>query len=66
MIFCGQCGLQITSGIIRCPRCGVTVEEVKAAENVSMSLITAFAGQSIASLSQTNRHTRQASAATYT
>ena len=26
MIFCGQCGLQLAPGTIRCPRCGTAVE----------------------------------------
>lgn len=53
MIFCGQCGLQIASGIIRCPRCGATVEEAKAAEETSQANDYTIAGQSIANLSQT-------------
>jgi hypothetical protein len=27
MIFCGQCGLQLASGSMRCPRCGAIIEE---------------------------------------
>jgi hypothetical protein len=53
MIFCGQCGLQIASGIIYCPRCRATVEEAKAAENTSHVNDYTIAGQSIANLSQT-------------
>ena len=26
MIFCGQCGLQLSPGSTRCPRCGATIE----------------------------------------
>jgi hypothetical protein len=48
MIFCGQCGLQIAPGIIRCPRCGVTVEEAKTAEDTSHAN-----DYTIANLSQT-------------
>jgi hypothetical protein len=53
MIFCGQCGLQIAPGIIRCPRCGTMVEEAKAAEETSQANDYTIAGQSIANLSQT-------------
>lgn len=53
MIFCGQCGLQIASGLIRCPRCGATVEEAKATEDTSHANDYTIAGQSIANLSQT-------------
>jgi hypothetical protein len=31
MIFCGQCGLQLSPGSTRCPRCGAAVEENEAA-----------------------------------
>lgn len=53
MIFCGQCGLQIASGVIRCPRCGTMVEEAKAAQDTSHANDYTIAGQSIVNLSQT-------------
>ena len=31
MIFCGQCGIQLAPGAVRCPRCGAAVEEAQAA-----------------------------------
>ncbi len=52
MIFCGQCGLQLAPGTIRCPRCGATVEEAKAAEDVSRANDFTIAGQSLPNLSQ--------------
>jgi hypothetical protein len=52
MIFCGQCGLQIALGTIRCPRCGTTVEETKDAEEASHVNNPTIAGQSLPHLSQ--------------
>lgn len=52
MIFCGQCGLQLASGAVRCPRCGATVEESKAAEDALHVNDHTVAGQSIPNLSQ--------------
>ena len=46
MIFCGQCGLQIALGTIRCPRCGTTVEETKDVEDASHANNPTIAGQS--------------------
>ena len=51
MIFCGQCGLQIALGTIRCPRCGATVEETKDVEDASQANNPTMAGQSLSSLS---------------
>jgi hypothetical protein len=53
MIFCGQCGLQLAPGTPRCPRCGATVEEAKAAEDVSHANDYTIASQSLPNLSQT-------------
>jgi len=52
MIFCGQCGIQLASGTIRCPRCGATVEEAKAAEDALHTNDYTIAGQSLPNLSQ--------------
>jgi len=52
MIFCGQCGLQLAPGTIRCPRCGATVEEGKAAEDAKNANNYTIAGQSLPNLSQ--------------
>src|SRR5260370_26657053 len=52
MIFCGQCGLQLAPGTIRCPRCGSTIEEAKAAEDVSRATDFTIAGQSLPNLPQ--------------
>jgi hypothetical protein len=52
MIFCGQCGLQLASGTIHCPRCGATVEESKAPDDVSHANDHTIAGQSLPNLSQ--------------
>jgi hypothetical protein len=52
MIFCGQCGLQLAPGTTRCPRCGATVEEGKAAEDAKNANNYTIAGQSLPNLSQ--------------
>lgn len=34
MVFCGQCGLQLTPGDTRCPRCGAAVDTDSAVEDI--------------------------------
>ncbi len=52
MIFCGQCGIQLASGTIRCPRCGATVVVGKAAEDAKTAIHYPIAGHSLPNLSQ--------------
>jgi hypothetical protein len=52
MIFCGQCGLQLTPGTTTCPRCGTMVEELKGDIDVLHASDKTVADQSIPYLSQ--------------
>ena len=52
MIFCGQCGLQLTPGTATCPRCGTMVEDLKGDMDVLHANDKTVVDQSIPYLSQ--------------
>jgi len=58
MIFCGQCGLQLTSGIVTCPRCGATIEDSDVDVDALYANDNTIAGTSIRHLSQAGPSTQ--------
>ena len=56
MTFCGQCGLQLSPGSTRCPRCGAVVEEPGMANGELHTDDPTMASQAVLSQYQQSQH----------